>query len=151
MALYFFIFLPDFLPPRLARSLPELSAEENSEDTTTNFREEDARTKTPKFTSYLTGGGDESAKDLLLKFFASLGADHELVKSGRKRLTNLFFVWGHGEYSGVSSIRAAAAPIILIQSKITQKIPRRPYFDFGYEIGLARGPLILHTHTKAIF
>ena len=34
----------------------------------------------------------ESAKDLLLKFFASLGADHELVKSGRKRLTNLLFV-----------------------------------------------------------
>ena len=30
--------------------------------------------------------------ELLLKFFASLGSDHDLVKSGRKRLTNLLFV-----------------------------------------------------------
>jgi putative thioredoxin len=35
---------------------------------------------------------DAAGKELLLKFFASLGSDHDLVKSGRKRLTNLLFV-----------------------------------------------------------
>ena len=39
-----------------------------------------------------SGWNEGAAKDLLLKFFESLGPDHELTKQGRRRLTNLLFV-----------------------------------------------------------